>query len=198
MVSSLTPEEFKRDTDLAVNSIIKACGQVPIGYRSPSWGMRRDMIWAFDILGKFGFTYDSSIYPIKHDIYGDPGAPRRPYDIMLSSGKTLVEIPATTVMILGRRMPLGGGGWLRQFPYWFTRRGIRRLNADELAAMVYFHPWELDANLPRIKLGFKNRLRQYANLNTMHIKVEKLLQDFDFGPINTYISDLEKTSKTSG
>ncbi len=204
MVSSLTADEFRRDTDKAINAIVKACSQIPIGYRSPSWGMRRDMLWAYEILAEFGFQYDSSIFPVKHDIYGDPTAPTSPFEVKVSSGNSIVEIPASTLVVMGRVMPIGGGGWLRQFPYWFTRWGVRKLNAKHIPVMVYFHPWELDRNLPesgfvRTVLGrrgsLKNWLRQYKNIITAQTKIEKLLDTFDFVPIREYISALKERRK---
>jgi len=188
MVSSITPDEFKRDTEMAIDAIIKATGITPRGYRSPSWGMKREMTWAYEIMADFGFTYDSSIFPIYHDIYGDPGAPTSAYCVSLPQGRQIVEIPASTIPMFGKRFPIGGGGWLRQFPYWFTRRGIRRLNENGIPAMIYFHPWELDPNIPRMKLSMKNSIRQYGNLGTMRIKVERLLTDFDFSTISEYIT----------
>ena len=205
MVSSLTPEQFRDDTRRAIDAIIDACGQAPAGYRSPSWGMTRNMQWAYEILHELGFSYDSSIYPIRHDIYGDPGAPRSAFTIPLSSGASMIEIPATTVEVFSRRVAIGGGGWLRQFPYWFTRWGIQKLNRQGMPAMVYFHPWELDGNLPGSnfitsvlinKGSLKNWLRQYKNLTTMETKIEKLLDDFDFVPVREYIETLNvKTYK---
>jgi polysaccharide deacetylase family protein (PEP-CTERM system associated) len=190
MVCSLTPEEFKKDTDMAIEAVVNACGRVPSGYRSPSWGMKGDMTWAYEILKEKGFSYDSSIFPIRHDIYGDPGAPREIYRVTLPSGGSIMEIPASTVIIFGRRFPIGGGGWLRQFPYWFTRWSIRRLNREDIPVVVYFHPWELDTEIPRLKLDLKNRIRQYGSLNTMETKVKNLLRDFDFVPIRDYIKSL--------
>ncbi len=197
MAASLSAEEFRRDTQLAVNAIVSACGVRPIGYRSPSWGMSGSNTWACDILHELGFKYDSSIFPIRHDIYGDPSAPRHPHYVSLSGGNTLIEIPASTVMILGRRFPLGGGGWLRQFPYWFTRWGIRRLNREGIPAVIYFHPWELEANIPRVKLDLKNRIRQYGGLSTMEIKVKKLLSDFDFMTMKDYTESLQMQSENN-
>lgn len=191
MVSSLDSDKFRDDTQLALDAILKACGQKPIGYRSPSWGMRRDMDWAYEVLAELGFRYDSSIFPIRHDIYGDPGAPRQAYEVQVSGDRNIIEIPASTVDFLGKRMPLGGGGWLRQFPYWFTRRGIKKLNRLGVPAMVYLHPWEIDPDLPRVKMSRKNSFRQYGNLESMQPKLQKLLDDFDFIPLSDYIDDLE-------
>lgn len=195
MVCSLTPDEFRADTKMAFDAIVTACGRVPEGYRSPTWGISRDMTWAYDILAELGFQYDSSIFPIRHDIYGDPSAPREAFEISLESGKKILEIPASTLNIWGRRIPVGGGGWLRQFPYWYTRWGVKSLNKEGLPVMVYFHPWELEPRLPRVKLSLKNRIRQYGNLNTMEIKVKKLLDDFDFMTIGEYVSDLKNVEK---
>jgi polysaccharide deacetylase family protein (PEP-CTERM system associated) len=190
MASSLTLEEFKKDTELAIDAIIKSCGQTPLGYRSPSWGMREDMLDKFEALTDFGFRYDSSIYPIYHDIYGDPNAPQKPHEIELPSGRTMIEIPASTIKILGHTYPVGGGGWLRQLPYWFTRRGIKKLNRVGLPVMIYLHPWELDPNIPRFKVDLKNRIRTYAGLHTMTSKVENLLDDFDFMTVTDYIESV--------
>lgn len=197
MVSSLTPEEFKKDTAMALNAIIAACGRIPAGYRSPTWGVRKDMAWAFDILADFGFKYDSSIFPISHDLYGDPRAPREPFVVTTTSGKTILEVPASTIVMLGRRIPVAGGGWLRQFPYWFSRWAIKKLNRDGVPAMIYFHPWELETNIPRVDISLKNRIRQYGNLSTMLRKVERLLDDFDFTTLGEYIAslDMEKTAR---
>ena len=197
MVSSLSAEEFKADTSMSIKAIVKACGVRPLGYRSPSWGMRSNMKWAFEILAEFGFKYDASIFPIRHDIYGDPGAPRRPYEISLDSGNKIYEIPASTVMIFGRRVPIAGGGWLRQFPYWFTKWGIRRINRQNMPAVVYFHPWELNPDIPRVKLNLRDRFRQYGNLQTMQYKVENMLNNFDFITISQYIeSQIEQRSES--
>ncbi len=192
MVSSISPDEFRQDTRKAINAILGACGILPIGYRSPSWGMRLDMTWAFEVLIELGFEYDSSIFPIHHDIYGDPGSPRTMHQVKVDSEKSILEIPASTLKIFGSRFPIGGGGWLRQFPYWFTHRGIRKLNSQNIPAVIYFHPWEIDVNIPRVELSLKNRIRQYGNLGTMRMKVEKLLDDFDFQPMKNYIDSTRK------
>jgi polysaccharide deacetylase family protein (PEP-CTERM system associated) len=194
MVSSLTPEEFKKDTEQAINAIVKSCGIIPSGYRSPSWGIKCDMHWAFEILGDLGFEYDSSIYPIYHDIYGDPKAPRRSFEIKLKSGKSIVEIPATTIKIMGARVAIGGGGWLRHFPYWFTQWGITSLNKQNMPAVVYFHPWELDDNVPRVQMNIKNKIRQYGNLTTVKPKLARLLKDFEFQTMSDYIYELRENA----
>ncbi|MFH1700084.1 MAG: XrtA system polysaccharide deacetylase [Candidatus Zixiibacteriota bacterium] len=194
MVSSLNPEEFKKDTEMAINAIVKSCGVIPSGYRSPSWGMKHDMKWAFEILGELGFEYDSSIFPIYHDIYGDPKAPRLSFEIKLKSGRNIMEIPASTLKFMGARVPIGGGGWLRHFPYWFTRWGIQSLNKQNIPAIIYFHPWELDENVPRIKMSSKNMIRQYGNLKMVKVKLAKLLDDFDFQTMSEFFYEYHENA----
>lgn len=190
MVSSLTPDEFRRDTDMAINAIVKACSRIPMGYRSPTWGVKSDMMWAFDIMADLGFEYDSSIFRTKHDLYGDMSAAQEPYPIKTSSGRVILEIPVLPVE--DRRIPIGGGGWLRHRPYWYTRKHMRLMNERQMPIVVYFHPWELDSNLPEKSLlrymkkkrgPVKDWVRQYMGVASMRIKVEKLLKDFEFIPI---------------
>ncbi len=194
MVSSLAPDEFRQDTDLAINAIVKACGRIPLGYRSPTWGIKSDMMWAFDILAELGFEYDSSIFPTEHDLYGEPGGPREAYPINTSCGKTIIEIPAISAHGGAEKggAAVSGGGWLRHKPYWYTKRQLARMNKREMAMVIYFHPWELDQNLPekglltymKKKRGpIKDWVRQYMGVASMRIKVEKLLRDFEFIPI---------------
>lgn len=197
MVSSLTPEEFREDTKRALEAIFKACGQVPIGYRSPTWGVKSDMLWAFEILGELGFKYDSSIYRARHDIYGQFLARLKVFFIPLLSGVEITEFsPSAVEVLFRRRISIGGGGWLRQLPYWFTKWGIRKLNRRCIPTMIYFHPWELDPDLPgknfihsdiRRKIGMKAWIKHYGNLITMETKIKKLLEDFDFTTIKEFI-----------
>jgi polysaccharide deacetylase family protein (PEP-CTERM system associated) len=190
MVSSLTPDEFRRDTDMAINAIVKACSIMPIGYRSPTWGIKSSMTWAFDILDELGFEYDSSVIRTKHDLYGDPDAPQEPHPIKVASGGTFYEIPVITIDT--DLTAVSGGGWLRHKPYWYTKKHMRIMNQRKMPMVVYFHPWELDQNLPekglltymKKKRGpIKDWVRQYMGVASMKIKVEKLLKDFEFAPI---------------
>ena len=129
-----------------------------------------------------GIDYDSSIFPIHHDLYGDPSAPRFPYFVNNGNG-SILEIPPTTYPVFGRLLPACGGGSFRMFPYWYTKRAIEAYNKDGYAAMVYLHPWEIDPNQPREVAGLKSRLRHYTNLHTVEHKLRRLLADFRFGPI---------------
>jgi polysaccharide deacetylase family protein (PEP-CTERM system associated) len=124
----------------------------------------------------FGLTYDSSVFPIIHDIYGIPDAPRHPYQI----AEGFWEFPMTTVQVFGRNIPIGGGGYLRIFPYWLTRWGMRKANSGGQPAIVYLHPWELDPGHPRIKTSPLNQFRHYANLTKTEARLTALCKDFKF------------------
>jgi len=190
-IDSLTENEFREDTRKAVKAISEASGVEPVGYRAPSWSINARIPWAFEVLQEMGFLYDSSIYPIKHDIYGEPGAPKKIFRMQLNNGKSIFEIPASTVSILGRNFPVGGGGYLRHSPLWFTKKMISRLNRDNQPAVIYIHPWELDENPPRMKgLSKFQKFRQYGSIKTLKHKMELILDAYDFCSAKDYTKAL--------
>jgi polysaccharide deacetylase family protein (PEP-CTERM system associated) len=187
-VDQLDPQEFRLDTRRAVNAIVKACGDRPLGYRAPSWSINDSVPWAFEILSELGFEYDSSIFPIKHDLYGMPKGPREMFRMKFDEGRFLYEIPASTYRLLWWNLPIAGGGYLRHIPYWYSRRIIRRLNRCGQPAVVYIHPWEIDPEPPPVAgLSAVQRLRTYGSTATLVMKLEKLLSDFRFTTIQHYI-----------
>ena len=136
-----------------------------------------------DVLAEEGFTYDSSIYPIHHDLYGVPGARRFPYTHRLKDGHSLLEFPPATVQVLGQNLPCAGGGYLRIFPLAYTHWAFRKFQEDYgKRVVVYFHPWELDPDQPRIREKLKSRLRHYINLDKMTDRLEILLRTYSFQP----------------
>jgi len=187
-VDSLDAEEFRLDTRRAINAIVKACGARPLGYRAPSWSINDGVPWAFEILAELGFEYDSSIFPIKHDLYGMPKGPRELFRMKLSEGRFLYELPASTYRLLWWNLPIAGGGYLRHCPYWYSRRMIERMNRRGKPAVVYIHPWEIDPEPPPIE-GLSNlqRLRMFGSTGILMIKLEKLLRDFSFTTVVHYI-----------
>ncbi len=194
-VYSLTPEEFRVDTRAAMHAVEDATGVKVKGYRAPSWSIRRDCLWALDILAEEGFTYDSSIYPIRHDLYGMPGAQRFPYTHTCTNGQTLREFPPATVRLFGQNLPGGGGGYLRIFPLSYTRWIFRRFeNTYRERVVLYFHPWELDPEQPRVREKLKSRLRHYTNIRGMKDRLEFLFQDFSFQPFRELL-DLRENSE---
>ena len=187
-VDQLDPQEFRLDTRRALNAIVKACGDRPIGYRAPSWSINDSVPWAFEILSELGFEYDSSIFPIKHDLYGMPRGPREMFRMKFDQGRFLYEIPASTYRLLWWNLPIAGGGYLRHCPYWYSRYIIRRLNRHGRPAVVYIHPWEIDPEPPPVAgLSAVQRLRTYGSTATLVMKLEKLLRDFRFTTIQHYI-----------
>jgi len=178
-----TPEQFCAETRKAKKIVEDIIGQVVLGYRAASYSITEKSLWALDILAEEGFCYDSSIFPVRHDLYGIPGHQR--FACAIERGnRGLLEIPLSTIRIGGMNLPVAGGGYLRLFPYALTRWAVSRLNQwERQPAVVYFHPWEIDPEQPRIKSGWISRLRHYTNLRGMEEKLRKLLSGFSFGPI---------------
>lgn len=187
LVFRIGPEKFRHDVRRAKNILENITGKPVFGYRAPSYSITGESLWALDILIEEGFTYDSSIFPVAHDIYGIPGAQRFPHCMKRQSGE-IVEFPMTTLPIrmLGRefRLPIAGGGYLRLLPTSVIDYGIRRINAEERQpAVLYFHPWEIDPGQPRIRAGFKSRFRHYLNLHRTEGKLRNLLDGLGFCPM---------------
>lgn len=192
-VDSLTPEQFRDDTLQAIKAITDATGNRPIGYRAPSWSISDRVAWAFDILSELGFEYDSSIFPIKHDLYGMPSGPRDLFRMSFDDNRLLYELPATTARILGQNIPVGGGGYLRHSPYWYTRWMIQRLNNQGQPVIVYIHPWEIDPDPPVVEgLTALQRLRTYGSTQTLESKLTRLLTEFQFVSARDYINRITK------
>lgn len=172
-VYRLTPAEFEADARHSKQVIEQALGAEVRGYRAPSFSITRRSLWALDVLVECGFTYDTSIFPIRHDIYGIPDGPRRPF--RTSDGR-LAVFPMTTFRWLSRHnWPVGGGGYLRLLPWWYTRAGLRRAEREQILVISYIHPWELDPEQPRIRGRVRSRLRHYTNLHKMHERLRRLL-----------------------
>ncbi len=179
-VSQQQPEAFRADLARAKALLEDLSGSSVLGYRAPNFSIGCQQAWAYEILLEQGFRYDSSIYPILHDRYGDPRAPRAPYLIRLN-GHALIEFPIGTVRLLGVNLPIGGGGYFRLLPLALTRRGIQRVNDHERqAVMFYFHPWELDADQPRPAMPWRCRFRHYVGLRREERRLAKLLRDVRF------------------
>jgi polysaccharide deacetylase family protein (PEP-CTERM system associated) len=188
-VYSLTPDEFRKDTRQAKHVIEDATGVAVTGYRAPSWSITKSCLWALDILAEEGFTYDSSIYPIHHDLYGVPGAQRFPYTHACANELTLREFPPATVRFLGTNFPAAGGGYLRIFPSAFTELAFRTFEKNGERVVVYLHPWELDPEQPRIQGPLKSRLRHYTNLKHMHTKLDTVLSRRKFQPFKDVLAE---------
>jgi polysaccharide deacetylase family protein (PEP-CTERM system associated) len=180
LVFTQTEKEFREDVKKSLEIIEKLTGQPVLGYRAPSFSINSRCLWAFEVLSELGIRYDSSIFPIRHPEYGMPSAPRFPHNLMLKNGKELKEFPLSTVRFFGLNLPVAGGAYLRIFPYWYNRWGIKKLNSEGRSAIVYFHPWEIDPDQPREQIGFFKGFRHYTNLDLMKRKINKLLEEFEF------------------
>jgi len=208
LVYDMTPEEFREDARKSKNILEGITGKEVIGYRAPSCSITGKSLWAFRILVEEGYRYDSSIFPIHHDRYGIPTAPRFPFAISMDGsgepdlgrsrdlryltpenpletfpkGRQIIEFPLSTVKFFGFNAPVSGGGYMRLFPYAVIKRGLTRINDDEKHAfVVYMHPWELDPGQPRFNnLSVLSKFRHYINLDSKAEKLRKLLSDFTF------------------
>jgi polysaccharide deacetylase family protein (PEP-CTERM system associated) len=189
-VFEMTRDEFREDTLEAKKLLEDITGAQVRGYRAPSFSIKRNSLWAYEILAELGFTYDSSIFPIRHPSYGWPQAPRFPFAIRTQCG-LITEFPLPTLELAKGRAPIGGGAYFRLLPYWYTRWGLRHLNvSEERPACVYLHPWELDADQPRIRGSLSAQLRHYFGLRGVKSKLRRLLSDFEMQPLGLLIEQL--------
>ena len=178
-VSDLSEAQFFQDIHRA-KALLEDIAGVPVqGYRAPSFSISQGNLWALDTLQRAGYRYSSSIYPIRHDHYGMPDAPRFAHQIR----DGLMEVPPTTLRLYGRNFPASGGGYFRFFPYRVSRWMLRQVHRqDQAPAVFYFHPWEIDVEQPHVPgIGFKTRFRHYVNIGRMEQRLGRLLQDFHWG-----------------
>ena len=176
------PAAFFSDIQLAKIILEDLTGVEVSGYRAPSFSIGPDNPWAFECIERAGYRYSSSVYPIRHDHYGMPDAPRFAHDVR----EALLEVPVTTMRLFGRNWPAGGGGYFRLLPYAASRWLLRRVNrVDKQPAIFYFHPWEIDPAQPRVPgIDAKTRFRHYLNLDRMERRLRKLLFDFEWGRVD--------------
>jgi polysaccharide deacetylase family protein (PEP-CTERM system associated) len=181
--------DFRNDVRRGRQTIEDITGMPVTSFRAPSYSITAETLWALEVLGAERFEYDSSIFPVRHDNYGIPDAPRFPYTKRLRCGQEISEFPPSTLRVLGNNIPVAGGGYLRLFPYKLTAWAINYLNRTERQpAMVYLHPWEIDPNQPRISASWLSRFRQYNNLDSTETKFQKLLDEFSWAPMEEVLS----------
>lgn len=181
-----TREEASADIARSVAILENLTGTKILGYRAPTFSIRRDNDWALDVLLELGFAYDSSVFPIRRGLYGMPGARRFPFVIRERDGRQLTEFPLSTARLLGRNVPVSGGAYLRILPYPLLRSGLASINREGHPAVVYLHPWEIDPAQPRIDLQGK-RSTHYLNLAATEGKLRQLLADFRFAPMRSVL-----------
>lgn len=184
LVYTQSPEEFRRETVLARQILQDLSGQEVTGYRAASFSIGPRNAWALDVISETGFAYDSSLFPIRHDRYGFPGAPRCIHRVDTPSGHSVVEVPPSTLRFGRFVLPVGGGGYLRLYPRFLTRWAIDRLNRQEgMPAVVYVHPWEVDPEQPRIAVPLSVRFRHYVGIRGTASKLKELTTRYRFGPV---------------
>jgi len=184
LIYEQTPETFRDDITRAKATLEDITGTAVLGYRAPSASVTPRSLWALDVLLDVGLRYDSSIFPIRDTLYGLPDADRFPHVIRRRDGRELLEFPLATTRLFGRNVPLAGGGWLRVFPYRYTRWAMRRVNREGHPAVAFVHPWEVDPEQPRMRTaGRRGFSTHYVGLRGTYGKLRRLFRDFRFAPL---------------
>lgn len=182
-VFDMTAADFAADLARARTVLEDISGQAVTGYRAPSFSIDKRTPWAHDALSDAGYAYSSSVAPVVHDHYGWPEAPR--FAFRPRTDAALIELPVTTARIVGRTVAAGGGGFFRLLPYSFSRWAIQQVNAAGKPAIIYFHPWEIDPDQPRVaNAPLRSRFRHYTNLAAMADKLKRLVGDFQWGRVD--------------
>jgi len=182
-VTQQSPDEFFKDIIKTKKLLEDMSGVEVKGYRAASYSIGKNNLWAIDKLSEAGYQYSSSIYPVKHDLYGMPGSPRFAY---VHKSSPLLEIPISTIQHFGRSFPCGGGGFFRLYPYFYSKWTINSINKKfKQPVIFYFHPWEIDVNQPKVSnLSAKSKLRHYLNLDKMETRLVNLFSDFKWDRID--------------
>jgi polysaccharide deacetylase family protein (PEP-CTERM system associated) len=189
MITRQSRAEFTVDLERAKATVEDAAGTAVIGYRAPTFSVLRETLWSLEVLAEKGFRYDSSIFPIVHDRYGIPDAPRFPHRRAVRPGVTIAEFPLSTVSRFGWRFPVAGGGYFRLLPYSVTAWALRRLNREEgQPAIVYLHPWEIDPGQPRLPVSRSSQFRHAVNTWRTESKLRRLLREFRFAPVQEVLA----------
>jgi polysaccharide deacetylase family protein (PEP-CTERM system associated) len=185
-VSRMSADEFAAEIDRGMVAVQRATGENPVGHRAPYFSIDGSTPWAFDVLVAHGLRYDSSVFPVRTTLYGFPEAPRFPYRV---HGGALTEFPVSTVRAGGRTWPIAGGFYLRALPYAAVRRAIHSLNAAGQPAIMYMHPWELDAGQRYRQVTPRERITHYYGRRQLEAKLRRLLAEFRFGPLASFLDD---------
>lgn len=189
LVYTLKPEEFAADLRRSREVIEAASGVIPRGYRAPSFSVDRRSFWAFDVLHRENFTFDSSVFPVRHPRYGVPSFSRTPVRVITPQGATMREFPLTTLRLFGRNLGASGGGYLRIFPLAVLERAYQKMNAGGHPGCLYLHPWEIDPEQPRLRVRGLGRITHYTNLDQTERRLRTLFKAFEFGTMSESLSE---------
>lgn len=196
-VNRFTPDTFAQDLRISKDRLEQASGQSVVGFRAPTFSVTRATAWAIDVLSEVGFVYDSSIFPVRHDRYGIPDAPRAPF-LAVGTEREILELPPATWRIAGQNLPVAGGGYFRLFPPFIMRRGLAQLSKRTTPAvgMLYFHPWEFDPGQPKMPLGRLSKWRTYVGVDKSFNRLERLLERYTFRRAIDVVDDLLKSTES--
>jgi polysaccharide deacetylase family protein (PEP-CTERM system associated) len=190
LIYTQSPHDFRADLRRSCHILEDVLGEPIISYRAPSFSITPRTAWALDVLIQEGIRIDSSIYPTHHDRYGWAGAPLAPCRLLRAAG-SLLEFPMAVCRVFGYPLPVGGGGYLRLYPYGLTRRGLRAINAADRAFCAYLHPWEVDPAQPRLNPGWMRAFRHYVNLHRTAERLQRLCSDFRLGTLSEALAALD-------
>jgi peptidoglycan-N-acetylglucosamine deacetylase len=188
-LNELSPAAFTAELVRTEAALQKAGAPKPSGFRAPTFSLNQKTVWALGVLAKRGYAYDSSLFPVRTTMYGVGNAPLAPYKPRMTNlveedaSGTVTEVPLSVTKILGKRVPFGGGFYLRFFPSWFTKRAIRNANAHGRPAVIFLHPWEAFAGTPKVKMGAFDSFVTYHGASTVLAKLAALLDEFEFAPV---------------
>jgi len=189
---ALGKEDFDDEIRRSVDLLTSITGERPVGFRAPSFSIDNSTKWAFEILEKYGFKYDASVFPIKTMLYGVPDAPLhiyRPSKADITKEDTdgnIIEFPMT-ILKIGKNIPIAGGFYLRVLPLWFLKYGIREVNKDR-PVIIYIHPWEIYSRTPRLKVPMFSQFVAYYGINSALRKLKGLLKEFEFASIRDVLT----------
>jgi polysaccharide deacetylase family protein (PEP-CTERM system associated) len=176
-VHRFNPTGFAEDLKRSIEALQQAAGIAVAGFRAPTFSVVRETAWAVDVLAEAGLRYDSSVFPVRHDRYGVPDAPRTPF-LLQGRERSILELPPLTYRRLGQNLPVAGGGYFRLFPLAFMKAGIGQMAKRSDGAglsMLYFHPWEFDPGQPHIPLGRLSRFRTYVGIGKSSSRLQRLM-----------------------
>ena len=191
LIYNQTQEVFRNETIKSKNLLEDLIGEEVLGYRAASYSITKRNLWALDILQEAGFTYDSSIFPIRHDRYGIADAKTTPHELTTPNGGVLIEFPLTTRRLGKFNIPVAGGGYFRLYPYFLTRHFLKAVNKKQDEQFVfYLHPWEVDPEQPRIEASWFSKFRHYNNLEKCESRLSQLMDDFKFSTMKSVLTDM--------
>lgn len=196
----LTPKSMRQDVLGSKRLLEDQTGRAVLGYRAPTWSLTRKTSWAVNVLAEAGFKYDASVFPVRHPKYGVPDAPDRPFYLQDNTGGArLLEVPPLTWRVMGRNLAVAGGGYFRLLPLSLMKRGLAQAAAQGRPAVLYFHPWEFDPDMPRMPLSTTGRLRTYTGLKSAAAKLEHVIKRYPgWRPIGERLDDLNLMAGASG